>query len=40
MSMSNHQKDSRPPPDGGNVKFDVKQYCEENKVEVKDMYFD
>lgn len=22
------------------IEFDVKQYCEENNVEVKDMYFD
>lgn len=40
MNRKSNHKDSRPPSDGGNVKSDVKQYCEENKVEVKDMYFD
>jgi len=24
----------------GDIEFDVKKYCEENNVEVKDMYFD
>ena len=41
MNRTSNHKDSCPSPAGDrDIEFDVKQYCEKNRVEVKDMYFD